>query len=622
MTSTFEVSQGYISLPIIANPNTMIQQAIAAIQAQLPGWVPSEGHIEMILLEQFAAMAAQSANVAASASQAIFEYFGQLVGINPNSGAPATALTTWTMVDNAGYTVPVGTVVGYQLLGNQISLFSTTQEFSTGAASPGRTIPNAQVTLNSPLIYDSGNSFTQEDVGKTVDDGSVNIPGGTLIESVQSYDQATMTNDATGSAFEAVTLGALAGSNVATNVEIQAQSTGTANNNLPTGPLSLITSFGFVSTVVSTTVSSGGADGETSTQYINRLSQELQLLAPRPILPTDYAIIAASVPGVTRATAYNNTFAGVDNLLADVTSGSNIITLYPQSTVDVGSNGVFLPSPTIDIVSTGEFGSSGTIFVQSSTGFQSVTYSGVSGNTLTGCQGGSGQLTTGDVVSGSTLEVFPFYIGLPITGAGIASATTISAWLNPVQLQLSNVATGNEVGTPLTIESETNVERAVAVSALDASGNPVSATIAANVVDTLADQREINFMVSYLQPSYVDIYVNYIAISEPNVSPVALQSGINAAITNFLNPANWAGGAQQPPVWDTTITSVYYLSIAGVIENVPGVQSIQVVTGTPSLGLGTSPNPSYGYNDVSLVQSIGVALPSLQAVSGTVLQGS
>ena len=39
------------------------------------------------------------------------------------------------------------------------------------------------------------------------------------------------------------------------------------------------------------------------TSYINRLTAELQLLAPRPILPADFAALATSVTGVFRAMA-------------------------------------------------------------------------------------------------------------------------------------------------------------------------------------------------------------------------------------------------------------------------------------------------------------------------------
>lgn len=623
MSNTFgyEVSNGYIALPIVANPNTMIAQAIAAIQAELPGWVPVEGNIEMILLEQFAAMAAQAANVASSASQAIFEYYGQLIGINPLLGSPASALTTWTMTDDAGYTIPQGTVVGYQIAGNQISLFSTTQEFSTQAASPGRTIPTAQITNNSPLLLDPNESFTQADVDKSVT--GTNVPADTTILSVQGYGQATMSANATGNEpSEAIVLGALAGTQVATNIPIQAQAQGTGNNGLPTGPLTLITSFSYVSSVAASTVSSGGSNVETVTSYINRLAQELQLLTPRPIIPSDFAILAQSIPGVQRATAYNNTFAGVSDVPANLVINNPIVTLAPATTIAAGSNDLTLPQLVIDCANTGDFEDAGSFVIQSSTGFSVVNYTGTTSDTFTGCTGGSGVMSTGGVISGSVFNFSAFDVGLGISGAGIPGGTTIEEYNNIVQVQMSANASSNEDLSPITIASSTNIERAVAVSCLDINGNPVSDSISSQVVTLLSSEREINFMVSYLQPSYVDLYVNYVVICDPSATPDAVASAINTAVSNFLSPASWAGGTQTPPVWDTTVEYVYYLSLASVIESVSGVQSIQVVGTTPSLGLGTGVNPAYGYHDVSLAAAIGTSLPNLIAVNGSVLVGT
>ena len=57
--------------------------------------------------------------------------------------------------------------------------------------------------------------------------------------------------------------------------------------------------------VASIAVSSaqGGIDEETDEEYVDRLSDELTLLAPRPILPNDHAVLALAVPGVGRAVA-------------------------------------------------------------------------------------------------------------------------------------------------------------------------------------------------------------------------------------------------------------------------------------------------------------------------------
>jgi hypothetical protein len=265
MTSTLDslssqatVSNGYIQLPAQVSASQIQQSALAAIAAALPGWVPREGHIEVLLLEQFAAMVAESAQVAAQVPLAIFSYFGSLIGINPIVGAAATAATTWVMVDSKGYTIPAGTVVGFSVLGNQLFLFQTSATF---------VVPN-------------GSSSTS--------------------------------------------VGA---------IPIVAQEVGTAYNGLAPGPLTLVTSLSYVQSINAEPVAgvtppiatSGGADAETQAAYLNRLSAELQLLSPRPILPPDFAALATNVPGVYRATAIDELSPG--RVINDMTlnSGSPVL---------------------------------------------------------------------------------------------------------------------------------------------------------------------------------------------------------------------------------------------------------------------------------------------------------
>lgn len=49
----------------------------------------------------------------------------------------------------------------------------------------------------------------------------------------------------------------------------------------------------------------GGSDAEEDAAYLNRLVAEMRLLAPRPIVPNDFAELARTVPGVARALAVN-----------------------------------------------------------------------------------------------------------------------------------------------------------------------------------------------------------------------------------------------------------------------------------------------------------------------------
>lgn len=56
-------------------------------------------------------------------------------------------------------------------------------------------------------------------------------------------------------------------------------------------------------TVTLTASTSGGADEQTVADYLDAVAEELQLSAPRPILPRDFAAFARRIPGVYRAVA-------------------------------------------------------------------------------------------------------------------------------------------------------------------------------------------------------------------------------------------------------------------------------------------------------------------------------
>ena len=162
--SNYTVNGEYLNLPVTTDPNAMVQAALATIAANLPGWVPNEGQLDVLLLEQFAQMASEAAQVAAQVPMAIFQSFGSLVGITPIQGTPATAQTTWTMVNSAGYTVPAGSIVAYQTLGNVQVQFQTVNAFTvnpgstTATASRSRRQSSARRTTASPTPCRSSSS--------------------------------------------------------------------------------------------------------------------------------------------------------------------------------------------------------------------------------------------------------------------------------------------------------------------------------------------------------------------------------------------------------------------------------------------------------------------------------
>lgn len=696
MTNTldYSVDAGYIQLPVNTNPTTLAQNAMTAIGNNLPGWIPRESHIEVLLLEQFAAMCAESATVSAQVPQAIFSYFGSLIGITPEQGFLASAQTTWTMVDNHGYTVPAGAVVGYQVLGNQLYLFQTVSPFT--------------------------------------------VPAGSL----QTAPGAVL---------------------------IQAQSVGALYNGLAASAypnLVLVSpAYSFVASISPTTTTSGGADAETTAAYLNRLSDQLQLLAPRPILADDFAAMAQSVDGVYRATAFSGvnpygnilsvpdgnftpnigtwtvasgtttlsdstgTLSGLNSLHASVTSTS----ILETNAYAVAGNTMYLAMVQMDEAAAGSevilyvncYDVNNTLI---GSGFSSPVAAGAVDNTTTMSTfwvqfttpsnaftvrlepqiTGTGSAVVHSIVGANVSQiplgitnlvpdssmqqvsktlgsgVFSWAINSPlfwtpyatgIWGAQwISSGTTVAAtaqsaafflagahtytitayvdasncttstvpqvtlvapggsaptitWNTPVtegvagtvvgtftvagtgggqmlQIKFNTnncvVASGNSVtfaqpqitlgdthtnpaaytaGPTFAQPGQlTNQERTVTVAAVDVDGDALAPDIEANLSNYLEAQREVNFIVDVVGPSYTSIDVHWAGVCVDSADPDTVLAAANAALNAYLSPANWAGGNAVPPYWDPSQTVVRYLSVATLLNDVAGMNYLTALT--------------------------------------------
>ena len=250
----------YIDIPIVADTDVLIQQALTSIVNNVPGWVPREGNLEVLLVEQFAQMAAEAATVASAVPSSIFEYFGSLIGITPSEGTYAEIQTTWTLVANAptgGYVIPAGTVAGFFYEGNSY-LFQT-------------------ITNNTIVAGQTTGSFIMQAVGVG---STYNIQGLTGINPLTTYLQM--------------------------------------QNSDPNVSGILITA-----TAATNTALTSGTDPESTTNFLNRLTSELQLLAPRPITPSDYALFSQNLAGVYRALAFDG-FNPLTNRLT--TADANFLT--------------------------------------------------------------------------------------------------------------------------------------------------------------------------------------------------------------------------------------------------------------------------------------------------------
>jgi hypothetical protein len=101
------------------------------------------------------------------------------------------------------------------------------------------------------------------------------------------------------------------GSTEATDVLVQAVEPGSLGSGL-SGAATLIDPLDYVTSIVLEDQTTGGQEGESDEDYLNRLADELRLLTPRPILPEDFATLARRIPEVERALVLDGYNASTD----------------------------------------------------------------------------------------------------------------------------------------------------------------------------------------------------------------------------------------------------------------------------------------------------------------------
>lgn len=127
-------------------------------------------------------------------------------------------------------------------------------------------------------------------------------------------------------------------------VTVQAVQAGTAFNGAGT-PAGMLSQIDWVTGVTVVTSASGGVDQEDDDQYIQRVAQTLQLLAPRPITASDYATMAVNfIPAsgtdqeeVGRATAIDGYDPTVTSFTGTTNGTTTVSAVSSFAGISVGS---------------------------------------------------------------------------------------------------------------------------------------------------------------------------------------------------------------------------------------------------------------------------------------------
>lgn len=308
-------------------------------------------------------------------------------------------------------------------------------------------------------------SATVQSTWTMIDTAGYSIPAGAQVGIRTAGDQLVPFTVLT-----SVTVAPGSSSTASGAVTLVAVTPGAAGSGLGSigGPLELIDVLDYVSGITQTAISTGGVDAEDDTTYMSRLRTELQLLTPRPIIPSDFAALALNTAGVARALAldgYNP---------ADGTSGN---------------------------------------------------------------------------------------------------------------------------------------ERMVAVAVQDATGAAASSAVKASLDATLQAQREVNFVVNVIDPTFTVVDVAYTAIAAAGYSTSDVQTRATAAAAAFLSPATWGMPLTGDTRGWTETTTVRLFDLAAAIKNTEGVEHLTALT------IGPSGGPLVA-SDFTLTGP--AALPTVGTVTGTV----
>lgn len=119
----------YISLPLETDPLALWEDLVDYLETEFPGWEAADGSLESFLLFAITRHIADVRDLTSNGATDIFRYYGATIAdIPPIDANVAEADTTWTMIDNDGYTIPAGTFVGIPRSGNELIAFAVQEE--------------------------------------------------------------------------------------------------------------------------------------------------------------------------------------------------------------------------------------------------------------------------------------------------------------------------------------------------------------------------------------------------------------------------------------------------------------------------------------------------------------
>jgi len=139
-----------------------------------------------------------------------------------------------------------------------------------------------------------------------------------------------------------------------------------------------------------------------------------------------------------------------------------------------------------------------------------------------------------------------------------------------------------------------NNQRMVAVAAVTSTGAGVIPAVKTKIDSYLQANREINFIVNVIDPTFTTINVVVTVVTATGYTNATVDQAITGAIHDYLDPNRWGidtsvQGETSDQTWVET-PILYYNEMITVISNVSGVARVTALTlngGTANVNLTT-----------------------------------
>lgn len=320
-------------------------------------------------------------------------------------------------------------------------------------------------------------------------------------------------------------------------VAIVALEAGTGGNGLlEFGGLEEISDFITGVTLVAPT--SGGVDGETDSEYLDRFRRAALRFSPRLITARDLELYAQDWPGALRAVAYDLRDPGLNEKQT------------------ISHNGT---------------GGSGTLVVEGNT-TAALTWNSTAAQIATAINAMFGGDTVVRVSGGPwpAAVTVEFINGLAGSNRGAITVGTNS--LTPGGSVFTITTTQNGVAPT------TNQERKATVVAIDAAGESLSSAERTALETAMLAGVESGKLVYVREPSYGVVNVVFTATSYPDFTPASVEAAAEAAVASFLSPANWGIPRYGDQLRWLDEPLVRFREVIAVLESVEGLWHVDTLT--------------------------------------------